>query len=85
MAKKRINIYVNEDVYSEFKKACALSGETVTGVFDEAMKQYIGAIKMIIEAGDKEKLIAMIQNKLDVQMTNIEQEIDNRIKEKNRG
>lgn len=82
MAKKRINIYVDEDIYAEFKKVCALSGESVTSVVDEAMKQYIDAIKMIIEAGDKEKLMAMIQNKLDVQMTNIEEEIDSRIQEK---
>ena len=80
MAKKRINIYVDEDIYKEFKKVCALSGETVTSVVDEAMKQYIDSIKMIIQAGDKESLMAMIQSKLDIQMTNIEKDIDNRLK-----
>lgn len=82
MAKKRINIYVDEDIYKEFKKVCALSGETVTSVVDEAMKQYINSIKMIIEAGDKDKLMAMIQSRLDVQMNNIESEIDKRLEEK---
>lgn len=82
MAKKRINIYVDEDIYSEFKKVCALSGETITSVMDEAMKQYIASINMIIEAGDKERLMAMLQRRLDVQMTNIEKEIDGRIQEK---
>lgn len=76
MAKKRINIYVDEDVYSEFKKVCALSGETITSVMDEAMKQYISSIKMIMEAGDKDSLMAMLQRRLDVQMTSIEEDID---------
>ena len=76
MAKKRINIYVDEEIYSEFKKVCALSGETVTSVIDEAMKQYIDSIKMIIQAGDRDSLMAMIQRKLDIQLTNIEEEID---------
>ena len=80
MAKKRINIYVDEDIYKEFKKACALSGETITSVVDEAMKQYIDSIKMIIEAGDKESLLAMIQSRLNIQMTSIEKDIDNRLK-----
>ena len=48
MAKKRINIYVDDNVYQEFKQVCALTGETVTSVMDEAMKQYIASIKMII-------------------------------------
>ena len=74
--KKRINIYVDEEVYSEFKKVCALGGETITGVLDEAMKQYISSIKMIMEAGDKESLMAMLQRRLDVQMNNIEDEIE---------
>ena len=74
--KKRINIYVDEEIYAEFKKVCALSGETITGVLDEAMKQYISSIKMIIEAGDKDSLMAMLQRRLDVQMTSIEEEID---------
>lgn len=82
MAKKRINIYVDEDIYKEFKKVCALSGETVTSVVDEAMKEYINAIKMIIEAGDKEKLMAMIQSKLDIQMNTIESDINKRLNEK---
>lgn len=83
MAKKRINIYVDEDIYKEFKKVCALSGETVTSVVDEAMKEYINAIKMIIEAGDKDKLMAMIQSKLDIQMSTIESDIDKRLEQKN--
>lgn len=74
--KKRINIYVDEEVYSEFKKVCALSGETITAVLDEAMKQYISSIKMIIEAGDKDSLMAMLQRRLDVQMNSIEDEIE---------
>lgn len=78
MAKKRINIYVDEDIYKEFKKVCALSGETVTSVVDEAMKQYIDSIKMIIQAGDKDKLMSMIQSKLNIQMDMIEREIDER-------
>lgn len=82
MAKKRINIYVDEDIYKEFKKVCALSGETVTSVVDEAMKEYINAIKMIIEAGDKDKLMAMIQSKLDIQMSTIESDIDKRLEQK---
>ena len=76
MAKKRINIYVDEDIYSEFKKVCALSGETITSVIDEAMKQYISSIKMIMEAGDKDSLMAMLQRRLDVQMINIEEDIE---------
>ena len=48
MAKKRINIYVDEDIYKEFKKVCALSGETVTSVVDEAMKEYIGTDCIIV-------------------------------------
>ncbi len=82
MAKKRINIYVDEDIYKEFKKVCALSGETVTSVVDEAMKQYISSIKMIIQAGDKESLMAMIQSRLDIQMNNVEKEIDMRLQDK---
>lgn len=74
--KKRINIYVDEEVYSEFKKVCALSGETITAVLDEAMKQYISSIKMIMEAGDKDSLMAMLQRRLDVQMNSIEDEIE---------
>lgn len=82
MAKKRINIYVDEDIYKEFKKVCALSGETVTSVVDEAMKQYISSIKMIIQAGDKESLMAMIHSRLDIQMNNVEKEIDMRLQDK---
>lgn len=82
VAKKRINIYVDEDIYAEFKKVCALSGETVTGVIDHAMQEYINAIKMIIEAGDKDKLMAMIQRKLDIQMTTIESDIDKQLESK---
>lgn len=81
MAKKRINIYVDEQVYGEFKKACALGGESITSVMDEAMRQYITSINMLIEAGDKETLMAMLQRRLDVQMTNIEKEIDVRVQE----
>lgn len=82
MAKKRINIYVDEDVYKEFKGVCALSGETITSVVDQAMKEYINAIKMIIEAGDKDKLMAMIQSKLNIQMNSIESDIQKRLDEK---
>lgn len=82
MAKKRINIYVDEDVYKEFKEVCAIAGETITSVVDEAMKQYIASIKMIIEAGDKDALMAMLQRRLDVQMNNIEEEIDTRLNDK---
>lgn len=82
MAKKRINIYVDEDIYREFKGTVALTGETVTSVIDEAMKQYIDSVKMIIEAGDKDALMAMIQSRLDIQMTKVEDEIDSHIKAK---
>jgi len=82
MAKKRINIYVDEDIYKEFKKVVALTGETVTSVVDEAMKQYIDSIKMIIQAGDKDSLMAMIQSKLNVQMAKVETEIDTHSKAK---
>ena len=83
MAKKRINIYVDEDIYKEFKKVCDLSVESVTSVIDEAMNDYISAIKIIIEAGDKDKLMAMIQSKLDIQLNTIESDINKRLKEKN--
>lgn len=83
MAKKRINIYVDEDIYGEFKQVCALTGETVTSVVDQAMKEYISAIKMIIEAGDKDKLMAMIQRRLDIQMHTIESDIQKHIEQKN--
>ena len=76
MAKKRINIYVDEDIYAEFKQMCALGGETITSVIDQAMKEYNNAIKMVLEAGDKDKLMAMIQRRLDIQMTTIESDID---------
>ncbi|MGL5312678.1 MAG: plasmid partition protein ParG, partial [Peptostreptococcaceae bacterium] len=82
MAKKRINIYVDEDIYKEFKGVCALTGETVTSVMDEAMKEYISAIKMILEAGDKDKLMAMIQSRLNIQMNTIESDIDEHLKNK---
>lgn len=80
MAKKRINIYVEPDLYEEFKKLLPLTGDTISGVFDHAMKEYISSIKMIIEAGDKDKLMAMLQRRLDVQMQSIEHEIDERLK-----
>jgi antitoxin component of RelBE/YafQ-DinJ toxin-antitoxin module len=80
--KKRINIYVENDVYQEFKQICALTGETMTAVLDEAMKQYIESVKMIIEAGEKDKLMAMLQRRLNIQMHNIELEIDRCIEEK---
>lgn len=82
MAKKRINIYVDEDIYKEFKKVCALTGETVTAVIDEAMTQYIDSVKMIIEAGDKDKLMAMIESKLSLQIAKVEEEIDTQLKAK---
>ena len=78
--KKRINIYVDDEVYQEFKRVCSFTGETITSVIDHAMKEYISAVKMIIEAGDKDKLMAMLQRRLDVQMNSIEKEIDERIK-----
>jgi antitoxin component of RelBE/YafQ-DinJ toxin-antitoxin module len=80
--RKRINIYVENDVYQEFKQVCALTGETMTAVLDEAMKQYIESVKMIIEAGEKDKLMAMLQRRLNIQMHNIELEIDRCIEEK---
>lgn len=82
MAKKRINIYVDEDIYQEFKKVCALTGETVTAIIDEAMKQYIDSVKMIIEAGDKDTLMAMIQSKLNLQIAKVETDIDNHLENK---
>lgn len=82
MAKKRVNIYVDEDIYKEFKGVCALTGETVTSVVDESMKQYIDSVKMIIEAGDKDTLMAMLQRKLDIQMNKVEEDIDSRLKQK---
>lgn len=82
MAKKRINIYVDDDIYQEFKRVCSFTGETITSVIDHSMKEYISAVKMIIEAGDKDKLMAMLQRRLDVQMNNIESEIDQRLEEK---
>lgn len=82
MAKKRTNIYVDEELYAEFKQMCALGGDTVTGVFDNAMREYINAIKMVLEAGDKDKLMAMIQRRLDIQMTTIESDIDKHLESK---
>lgn len=82
MAKKRINVYVDEDIYKEFKKVCALTGETVTAVIDEAMTQYIDSVKMIIESGDKDKLMAMIESKLSLQIAKVEEEIDTHLKAK---
>lgn len=82
MAKKRINIYVEEDTYKEFKSLIGVTGDTITAVFDQAMKEYINAIKMVIEAGDKDSLMAMLQRRLDVQITNIEGEIDTHLKAK---
>lgn len=68
MSKKRINIYVDEYIYSEFKKFCSLSGKSVSSVLDCAMKQYIDSIKNIIDSGDKETLMAMLQRRLDIKM-----------------
>lgn len=80
MTKKRINIYVDDEVYQEFKGVCALTGETVTSVMNEAMKEYISSVKMILEAGDKDKLLELIHKKLNIQMYSIEKEIDERLK-----
>lgn len=80
MAKKRINIYVDDEVYQEFKRTCILTGETITSVMDTAMKEYIQSVKMIIEAGDKDQLMALLQRKLNIQMQSIEKEIDERLK-----
>ena len=70
MAKKRINIYVDEDIYKEFKKVCALSGETVTSVVDEAMKQYIDSIKDVINQNDSH--ISLINERINNSKANIE-------------
>ena len=80
MAKKRINIYVEPELYEEFKTFLPITGDTISGVFDHAMREYISSIKMILEAGDKDKLMDMLQRRLDIQMNSIEKEIDERLK-----
>lgn len=80
--KKRINIYVDIDTYTEFKKSCSFFGDTVTNVIDSAMKEYINAINMIVEAGNKDKLIELIQKRFDNQMNNIETDIQKEIETK---
>ena len=44
------------------------------------IEEYINSVKMILEAGDKDKLMELIQNKLNIQMQSIEKEIDERLK-----
>lgn len=72
MSKKRINIYVDEEMYEQFKKATAISGDTITAVMNHAMKEYIDAINLILETKDKDKLFDLMYKK----MKNIEMEVD---------
>ena len=70
--KKRINIYVDEEMYEQFKKATAISGDTITAVMNHAMKEYTDAINLILETKDKDKLFDLMYKK----MKNIEMEVD---------
>lgn len=76
MAKKRINLYVEPELYEEFKKVLPVTGDTISGVFDHAMREYISAIKMIIESNDKDSLFDMMKRKMEL----VEQEADKRLK-----
>lgn len=76
MAKKRINLYVEPELYEEFKKVLPVTGDTISGVFDHAMREYISAIKMIIESNDKDALFDMMKIKMEL----VEQEADKRLK-----
>jgi len=72
MAKKRINIYVEDDLYEEFKKTLSISGETVTAVFHHTMREYIDTINLILETKDKDKLFDLMYKKMKF----IEEEVD---------
>jgi len=82
MAKKRVNIYVDVDVYAEFKKSVEGTGETITSVVDHAMKEYIKAINMLREAGNKDALMDMMKRRFDIQVDEIEKDINAHLKAK---
>jgi len=64
MNKKRINIYVDSEMYDQFKRATAISGDTITAVINHAMKEYVEAINLILETKDKDKLFEMMYKKM---------------------
>jgi len=82
MAKKRVNIYVDEDVYAEFKEIVKDTGETITSVVDHSMKEYIKAIKMLREAGNKDALMDMMRRRFDIQVDELEKDITAHVKAK---
>jgi len=82
MAKKRINIYVDEDIYREFKTVVGVTGETVTSVVDQAMKEYIKAMRMILEASDKDALMEMMKKRFEIEMGDVEKGIEEHVKAK---
>lgn len=80
MAKKRINIIVDVELYEQFKKVLPIAGDTITSVFHHTMREYIEAINLILETQDKDKLFELMQKK----MKDIEVEVDRQIEEKNK-
>lgn len=79
MAKKRINIYVEPDLYAEFKKYLPITGDTASGLFDHAMREYLSTIKMVMESNDKDALFEMMRKKMKL----IEEEVSSQLDLKN--
>jgi len=64
MAKKRVNIYVDEEKYAKLKEITAVTGDTVASIFDEAMTSYIDTITLILQTKDKEVLFNHFHKKI---------------------
>jgi hypothetical protein len=64
MAKKRVYVYADEDKYAELKRLTSITGDTVAGIFDEAMTNYIEAINLILETKDKDALFDHFYKKM---------------------
>ncbi len=65
MAKKRINVYVDEQLYRDLKALVAVTGDTVTSIFEEACKGYIETYEAIVASGD-EGIMKHFEQKVEI-------------------
>lgn len=75
MAKKRINVYVDEPLYKELKGVVEVTGDTITAIFEEAVRTYIQTYRELVASG-KDGVIGYFENRSKLELEELKKALN---------
>ena len=71
VAKTRRNFYLDDDIFEEFKRMTALSGDSMASVITECMKEYNSLMRMTIAGMSGQELLDYKVYKVKMQLDRV--------------